>query len=79
MNYRKKLDLTGKTAFITGATGGIGASIVEALCQFGAKVIVSDLDEERVDDLVQKLTKDGHSAVGLTLEITDSAAVQSGA
>lgn len=77
VNYRKKLDLTGKTAFITGATGGIGASIVEALCQFGAKVIVSDLDEERVDDLVQKLTKDGHSAVGLTLEITDSAAVQS--
>jgi len=76
MNYLQKSDLTGKTAFVTGATGGIGASIAEALCQFGARVIVSDLDRTRVNDLVQRLTDDGYTASGSALDITDSEAVQ---
>ena len=76
MNYLKKMSLTGKTAFITGATGGIGASIVEALCQFGAKVVVSDLDDTRVDQFVQELVDKGYSASGAALDVTDSKAVQ---
>lgn len=76
MNFAEKLSLTGKTAFITGATGGIGESIAEALCQFGARVVVSDLDETKVNALVQKLSDAGHSASGAALDITDSSAVQ---
>ena len=76
MNYLEKFDLTGKTAFVTGATGGIGVSIVEALCQFGARVIVSDLDASRVNELVTRLADDGFLSSGVALDITDSEAVQ---
>lgn len=38
--------LAGKTAFVTGAAQGIGAGIAEALAREGAKVAVTDLDEE---------------------------------
>jgi len=34
-------DLTGKTALVTGATGGIGGSIARALHAQGAHVILS--------------------------------------
>ena len=34
-------DLTGKTALITGATGGIGREIAKTLCGAGAKVVLS--------------------------------------
>lgn len=76
MNYPEKLSLAGKTAFVTGATGGIGASIVEALCQFGARVIVSDLDQAKINALVQSMIDKGHEASGVALDITDSNAVQ---
>lgn len=76
MDYQAKHFLTGKTAFLTGATGGIGASIAEALCQFGANVILSDLQMDRIEAEVAKLTAKGFRANGVALDVTDVASVQ---
>ena len=38
------IDLSGKTAHVTGAGHGIGAAIARALAMAGAKVAVSDID-----------------------------------
>ncbi|NCC21234.1 MAG: 3-oxoacyl-[acyl-carrier-protein] reductase [Alphaproteobacteria bacterium] len=44
-----ELDLTGKTALITGATGGIGSAITRALHSHGATIGLVDRNRERLD------------------------------
>lgn len=44
-------DLSGKTALVTGATGGIGAAIAKALASQGAKVAISGRNEEKLQAL----------------------------
>jgi 3-oxoacyl-[acyl-carrier protein] reductase len=48
-------DLTGKTALVTGATGGIGGAIARAFHQQGATVAVSGTRREVLDQLAQEL------------------------
>ena len=43
-------DLTGRTALVTGASGGIGRAIALALSQAGAKVVFCDTDRDTFDD-----------------------------
>jgi len=48
-------NLTGKTALVTGATGGIGGAIARALHAQGAKVAVSGTRREVLDTLAAEL------------------------
>lgn len=48
-------DLTGKTALVTGATGGIGGAIAEALHGQGATVVLSGRQADKLEALKAKL------------------------
>jgi len=48
-------DLTGKTALVTGASGGLGGAIAEALHAQGATVALSGTRRQPLDDLAAKL------------------------
>ncbi len=48
-------DLTGKTALVTGATGGIGGAIARALHRQGATVAISGTRREVLDQLAAEL------------------------
>ncbi len=48
-------DLTGKRALVTGATGGIGAAIAQALVDAGAHVVMSGTRQEKLDALAAEL------------------------
>lgn len=48
-------DLTGKKALVTGATGGIGASIARTLHAAGAEVAISGTRAEKLQDLATEL------------------------
>jgi len=48
-------DLTGKGALVTGATGGIGATIARTLHAQGANVAISGTREERLQELAAEL------------------------
>jgi 3-oxoacyl-[acyl-carrier protein] reductase len=65
-------DLTGKTALVTGATGGIGGSIARALHAQGAHVILSGTREAALEALSAEL---GERTSAVTANLSDSASV----
>jgi 3-oxoacyl-[acyl-carrier protein] reductase len=66
-------DLTGKTALVTGATGGIGAAIARALHGQGAAVAISGTRREVLDALAAELKDRVHV---LPCDLADKAAVE---
>lgn len=53
------IELTGKTAVVTGGSSGIGFSISQILLNAGARVIIIDIDEKRfisVKDEIEKVS-----------------------
>lgn len=52
-----KIELSGKTAVVTGSTGGIGRAIAQGLAAAGAAVVVNGRKQETVDQTVQALAK----------------------
>ncbi|MGH6816876.1 MAG: 3-oxoacyl-[acyl-carrier-protein] reductase [Hyphomicrobiaceae bacterium] len=65
-------DLTGKTALVTGATGGIGGAIARVLHAHGAGVAVSGRRADRLDALARDLRERTHI---LPCDLADRAAV----
>jgi len=65
-------DLTGKTALVTGATGGIGAAIAKAMHAQGARVVLSGTREAVLQEAVSGL---GERAVSVAANLSDPAAV----
>src|ERR1700759_2921917 len=65
-------DLTGKTALVTGATGGIGAAIAKALHAQGAHVVLSGTREAVLQERAAEL---GERASAVPGKLSDPAAV----
>ena len=65
-------DLTGMTALVTGASGGLGSSIAKALAGQGARLAVSGSNVEKLENFRSGL---GGDHVGLPCNLSDGAAV----
>ena len=65
------IDLTGKTALVTGSTQGIGLAIAEGLAGSGARVAVNGRSTERVEAAVAELAGKGlTNVVGVAADVT---------
>ncbi|CUS44303.1 MAG: 3-oxoacyl-[acyl-carrier-protein] reductase [Pseudomonadota bacterium] len=65
-------DLTGMTALVTGASGGIGSAIAQALAGQGARLAVSGSNAAKLDAFRASL---GGDHVALPCDLSDAAAV----
>lgn len=63
------IDLSGKTALVTGSTQGIGLAIARGLAAAGARVIVNGRTQARVDEAVATI---GGSAVRVAADVADA-------
>ncbi|TDN38798.1 SDR family oxidoreductase [Hymenobacter sp. UV11] len=67
------MDLQGKTALVTGAASGIGRAVALLYGQHGAKVMVSDIDEEQGRQVVAELQATGAEARFYKADVGDPA------
>lgn len=64
-------DFTGKTAFITGASAGMGAATARAFAEAGAAVALVDIDRDAVEEAVAQLIGQGLRALAVHADVSD--------
>lgn len=71
-----QINLSGKTALITGASAGIGLAIARGLAQAGASVTLCARDVERLNAAVAALQAEGLQAQGVAADLAAAAGCQ---
>ena len=65
------MSLSGRVAFVTGASQGIGQACALELANHGAAVALAARNQERLNQLVQQITASGGKAAAFCLDVTD--------
>jgi NAD(P)-dependent dehydrogenase (short-subunit alcohol dehydrogenase family) len=65
------VELTGKIALVTGATGGIGGAVARLLAANGAHVVATGRDTQRGELVVKAITGAGGTARFVAADLTD--------
>ena len=67
--------LNGKTAIVTGASRGIGAAIVQRLCEAGANVVLCSRSADAVGQIAGALQEKGYTVLSMAADISQKADV----
>ncbi|MGQ9367246.1 glucose 1-dehydrogenase [Azospirillum sp. ST 5-10] len=70
------IDLTGRTALVTGASSGLGRHFALALALAGARVAVAARRVDALEDVCDAVAGVGGEAVAVPLDVTDAASVR---
>jgi gluconate 5-dehydrogenase len=74
---RKNLfDLSGRTAFVTGSSRGLGRAIAEGLGDAGAKLILNGRDGQSLERVAQEMRNAGHDIREAAFDVTNEADVK---
>ena len=65
------IDLSGRVALVTGASGGLGAQFARTLAKAGAGVVLAARRMDRLKTLRAEIEADGGDAHVVTLDVTD--------
>ena len=71
-----KVDLTGKTAVVTGGGGILCGCMAKALASCGAKVAILDLKQESADEVAREITEQGGTAIGISANVLELESLQ---
>ncbi len=70
------LELSGRTAVVTGGASGIGRALALAFTRAGARVVVADVDEPGMTDVVSTVRGMGGEAIAVRTDVSELAQVQ---
>jgi NAD(P)-dependent dehydrogenase (short-subunit alcohol dehydrogenase family) len=71
------IDLSGRVAFITGASSGLGAQFARTLANAGAAVVLASRRLDRLKDLRAEIDGQGGDAHVIELDVTDHDSIKS--
>ena len=71
------MSLSGRVAFVTGASQGIGRACALKLATTGAAVAVAARSQEKLNELVNEIIATGGKAAAFALDVTDEEQVKS--
>ena len=63
-------DVKGKVAVVTGAASGIGRGMAESFAAAGMKVVLADVDAERLGEFARELEKSGAEALPVKTDVS---------
>jgi gluconate 5-dehydrogenase len=75
MNSAHPFDLSGRTALVTGAGGGLGFAIARGLARAGAHVVLNGRNVEKLGRAWQSLEREGLTVHAVPFDVTDAAVV----
>jgi NAD(P)-dependent dehydrogenase (short-subunit alcohol dehydrogenase family) len=76
MKDKELFNLTDKIAVVTGGGSGIGKRIALAFSEFGANVIIADIDQKAADLVVSEIKSKGKEAMAIRVDVTQPKEVQ---
>jgi gluconate 5-dehydrogenase len=76
MGASSLFDLSGRTALVTGSSGGLGFAMVGGLAEAGARLVLNGRDGARLEAAAHDLAKAGHSVSTLPFDVVDEMAIQ---
>ncbi len=70
-DFLQKFALTGKVAWVTGASYGLGLAYAKAFAAVGAKIVFNDINQELVDRGMKAYEEAGIKAYGKVCDVTN--------
>ena len=64
-------DLSGKRAFVTGATHGLGMAMAKGLAEAGAELIINGTTPEKMEKALEEYRSEGYTVHGFIFDVTD--------
>jgi NAD(P)-dependent dehydrogenase (short-subunit alcohol dehydrogenase family) len=72
----QQIDLTGETIVVTGAGSGIGEGIARNAAEHHMKVVLADIEADRVEAVARSLREGGATATAIATDVSDFSAVE---
>jgi NAD(P)-dependent dehydrogenase (short-subunit alcohol dehydrogenase family) len=69
---KNPLNLEGKVAIVSGGASGIGLGTGKLLAEYGAKVVLLDINQEKGDMAVEEITNEGNFAIFKKCDVTNN-------
>jgi NAD(P)-dependent dehydrogenase (short-subunit alcohol dehydrogenase family) len=69
------MDISGKTAIVTGAASGIGLGIATALAEAGANVVIADIQKEAIEQAAHALSGTNKRVMPVRIDVTQEQSV----
>ena len=69
------MDISGKTAIVTGAASGIGLVVATALAEAGANVVMADIQKDAVEQAAHGLSGTNKRVMPVRIDVTQGQSV----